>query len=143
MASPMAAGSAVLLQQHYKALNANQVMRSATLKGLIIHTADEAGNSTGPDYTFGWGLMNTPRAAEVISGANTSHRILQQSLNNGATYTFSFYNNGTLPLKATLCWTDPAGTPNAAVLNQTSPRLVRDLDVRIVRTADNLNYLLS
>jgi len=141
MASPMASGSAILLQQHYKALNANQVMRSATLKGLIIHTADEAGNSTGPDYTFGWGLMNTPRAAEVISGANTSHRILQQSLNNGATYTFSFYNNGTLPLKATLCWTDPAGTPNQAVLNQTSPRLVRDLDVRIIRSSDNTTFL--
>ena len=141
MASPMAAGSAVLLQQHYKALNANQVMRSATLKGLIIHTADEAGSSAGPDYTFGWGLMNTSRAAEVISGAGSAHRIQQLNLSNGATYTFSFYNNGTLPLKATLCWTDPAGTPNAAVLNQTSPRLVRDLDVRIVRTADNLNYL--
>jgi hypothetical protein len=141
MASPMAAGSAILLQQHYKALNANQVMRSATLKGLIIHTADEAGSSAGPDYTFGWGLMNTAKAAEVISAAQTSHRILQQSLSNGGTYTFSFYSDGTQPLKATLCWTDPAGTPNAAVLNQTSPRLVRDLDVRIIRSSDNTTFL--
>ena len=141
MASPMVSGSAVLLQQHYKALNANQVMRSATLKGMIIHTADEVGNSAGPDYTFGWGLMNTARAAEVISGANASHRILQPSLSNGGTYNFSFYNDGSLPLKATLCWTDPAGTPNAAVLNQTTPRLVRDLDVRIIRSSDNTSFL--
>lgn len=141
MASPMASGSAILLQQHYKALNANQVMRSATLKGLIIHTADEAGVGAGPDYKFGWGLMNTPRAAEVISGANTTHRILQQSLSNGGTYNFTFYNDGSLPLKATLCWTDPAGSPNSAVLNQTSPRLVRDLDVRIIRSSDNTSFL--
>ncbi|MBM3918965.1 MAG: hypothetical protein FJ344_05640 [Sphingomonadales bacterium] len=141
MASPMASGSAILLQQHYKALNSNQVMRSATLRGLIVHTADEVGPGAGPDYTFGWGLMNTARAAGVISEAASSHRILQQSLSNGATYTFSFYNDSTLPLKATLCWTDPAGTPNTAVLNQTSPRLVRDLDVRIVRSSDNSTFL--
>ncbi|MFM8493825.1 MAG: carboxypeptidase regulatory-like domain-containing protein, partial [Bacteroidota bacterium] len=91
--------------------------------------------------TFGWGLMNTALAAEVISGANASHRILQQSLSNGGTYNFSFYNDGSLPLKATLCWTDPAGTPNTAVLNQTSPRLVRDLDVRIIRSSDNASFL--
>ena len=34
-------------------------MRAATLKALAIHTADEAGGAPGPDYEFGWGLLNT------------------------------------------------------------------------------------
>ena len=32
--------------------------RAATLKGLVIHTADECGVADGPDYQFGWGLAN-------------------------------------------------------------------------------------
>lgn len=39
MSSPNAAGSAVLLQQHYNNLN-GAFMRSSTLRGLVLHTAD-------------------------------------------------------------------------------------------------------
>ena len=57
MASPNIAGSLVLLQQHYNNLN-NSFMKAATLKGLALHTADDAGFS-GPDAIFGWGLMDS------------------------------------------------------------------------------------
>ena len=33
-----------------------------------IHTADEAGPAEGPDYMFGWGLLNAQAAATLISG---------------------------------------------------------------------------
>ncbi|MFD2145132.1 hypothetical protein [Mucilaginibacter antarcticus] len=44
-------------------------MRAATLKGLACHTAIDGGNA-GPDYTYGWGLLNMPRATELITNNN-------------------------------------------------------------------------
>ncbi len=55
MATPNVTGSLLLLQEYYVQLHPGIFMRSATLKGLTIHTADEAGPNPGPDYQFGWG----------------------------------------------------------------------------------------
>ncbi len=85
MSCPSAAGSAGLLQQYYNDLSGS-FMLSATLKALIIHTADEAGPDPGPDYMFGWGLMNTETAAEAITNDGYSSLIMEDSLANGATF---------------------------------------------------------
>jgi PKD repeat protein len=129
MSTPSVAGSLILLQQHYKARN-NRYMRSATLKGLVIHTADEAGSNIGPDYTYGWGLMNTRRAADVIS--NSKIDILEQSLANRAKYIKNVAADGTTPLRITICWTDYEGIPTTAQLNPTQLMLRNDLDVRLI-----------
>lgn len=71
MASPNVCGSLGLLIQHYQGLHGGSSMRAATLKALVIHTADEAGPTDGPDYMFGWGLLNSNKAAEVISQDST------------------------------------------------------------------------
>ena len=42
------------------------------MKGLAIHTANEAGLYPGPDYKFGWGLLNMYDAATVLKNALTS-----------------------------------------------------------------------
>lgn len=34
---------------------------------MRIHTFDEVGDAHEPDYRFGWGLMNTLKAAEVMT----------------------------------------------------------------------------
>ncbi len=47
-------------------------MRSATVKGLILHTADEAGTTIGPDYSFGWGLINAQKSAMAIRDKNST-----------------------------------------------------------------------
>ena len=67
MASPGAAGSLFLLQELSQQIVPNKFMRSATIKGLAIHTANEAGLFPGPDYKFGWGLLNIGEAATVLS----------------------------------------------------------------------------
>ncbi len=67
MSSPSVAGSLLLLQEYYSQLHGGAFMRSATLKGLVIHTADEAGPGPGPDYQFGFGLVNMQKAAAVIT----------------------------------------------------------------------------
>ena len=75
MSAPNVTGSLLLLQEHYQGIyGAGNFMRAATLKALAIHTADEAGDADGPDYAFGWGLLNTKTAAQVISENGGDHR---------------------------------------------------------------------
>jgi hypothetical protein len=129
MATPNTTGSLGLLQQHYHNLH-GVYMLAATLKALVIQTADEAGNYPGPDYLFGWGLLNTAKAATLLSNTTTS-KVKELTLVNGTTYTLNFKANGTDPLRATICWTDPPGTPPSASLNPPTLMLVNDLDLRI------------
>jgi hypothetical protein len=65
MATPNALGTTVLLIEEYARLFPGGAMRSSTLKGLLIHTADDRGNP-GPDYKYGWGLINGKAAADLI-----------------------------------------------------------------------------
>ena len=70
MATPNAAGSAALIQQLY-ASTFGQRPRASLLKALLIHTADDLGNP-GPDYKFGWGLINVKAAADIILAQKAS-----------------------------------------------------------------------
>ncbi len=136
MASPAIAGMIMLLQQHYNNLNANY-MRSATVKGLILHTADEAGSDIGPDYSFGWGLANAEKAAIAISNRNLPSNgsiIDELNLAQGASYTRTVTANGSTPLQVSISWTDPASpNVNAGVTDPTTLYLVNDLDVKVTK----------
>lgn len=137
MASPSAAGSLFLLQEHWAALHPGTFMRSATLKALAIHTANEAGPAAGPDYQYGWGVLNIGNAARLISEANSSNRsdIREATLNSGQPVSFDVVASGNGELKVTLVWTDPKGTPHAASIDINTPKLVHDLDLRITRAS--------
>ena len=137
MATPNVAGTLALLQEHYMNLNGNP-MRSATLKGLVIHTADETGPAMGPDYMYGWGLVNGERAASVISARQVNDIVLQElQLKNGGSYQLELVSNGTEPLKASIVWTDPAGSVLSPSLDPTDRTLVNDLDLRISKGTSN------
>lgn len=139
MASPNVTGSLLLLQQLYAKQNLGQYMRSSTLKGLIIHAAKEAGPEPGPDYMNGWGLLDTEAAAKAIldGEAGKEYKIEELVLQNNETKSFKIKSDGQGPLKVTICWTDPAGTPAATSINPTKLMLVNDLDVRILDEAGN------
>lgn len=133
MAAPNATGSLFLLQELYHNRNAGRYLRSSTLKGLAIHTAKEAGLAPGPDYVYGWGLLDVKAAAEMIINENNSSRIIRESvLENEQVYEFDFISDGLSPIKATLAWTDPAGTSPSPSLNPANLMLVNDLDLRII-----------
>jgi hypothetical protein len=144
MASPGAAASLFLLQELSQQIVPNKFMRSATIKGLAIHTANEAGLFPGPDYKFGWGLLNIGEAATVLSNALTNKNssssvdlVYENFLEDKASYSVSVIASGNKPLKATLSWTDIKGTIQTS-LNDTTRRLVNDLDVKI--TKDSITY---
>ena len=142
MASPGAAGSLLLLQelsQRFMVNGAPKILKSATIKALAIHTANEAGLNPGPDYKFGWGLLNTSEAASVLNTALTNnnsatspHFVYENNLVNGASQSFNFIASGTRPVKATIVWTDVKGS-SSDLLNNTNPKLINDLDLKITQ----------
>jgi len=139
MATPATTGSSMLLQQYYSQLH-NVFMRSATLKGLLIHTADEAGNYPGPDYAYGWGLVDIAKAAAVITSDNSDQvqQIHESSLKQGTkdSESWTITASGKMPVSATICWTDPPAVP-VVILNSehnfkdVAQKLINDLDLRI------------
>ncbi|MDI1257291.1 MAG: S8 family peptidase [Flavobacterium sp.] len=140
MASPGITGTLLLLQQHYSNLHEGEFMRAATLKGLMTHTADEAGDYPGPDSKFGWGLINAEKAAVTITKAVAGQAVISELiLAQGGTYVQNVTVSGTEPLMATIAWTDKGGSPNNAVVDFTNPVLVNDLDIRVTK-GDNTYY---
>jgi hypothetical protein len=129
--APNVTGSLYLLQEYYAQKNSGNFIRAATLKGLACHTAIDAGN-VGPDYIYGWGLLNMAAAAQVITNNGITSQLKETSLAQGQLQTYSFVASGNGPLGVTISWTDPAGTPTAeGTINSRTPKLVNDLDLRI------------
>lgn len=132
MATPNIAGSLLLLQQHYRDLNNGQFMKAATLKALALGTASEAGLK-GPDYSYGWGLLNSLKAAVTLSTNNKYSLVQERTLNNGTQDSIQLKAVGNEPLKATIVWNDPAPVTNGEEtgLNDRTKTLVNDLDIKI------------
>ena len=131
MSSPNIAGSLILLQQHHNELYGSYMLNS-TLRGLVLHTADEAGTTPGPDYRFGWGLMNTEAAAAVISDLGTASDMLEKELMSGEVYTTSVQADGVNDLVVSIAWTDvPANLLPGGINDLDTPMLVNDLDLRV------------
>ncbi len=141
MATPNVSGSIGLLLQHQTNLSANIHIKSATIKGILIHTADEAGTNAGPDYKYGWGLLNTKNAAALMALNSTNgsnFNIRELSINQGDTIRIPIYTNGLQPLTATMVWTDRPSSTYTAYLNDTTHMLVNNLDVRLVSNTSQL-----
>ncbi|MEO7214777.1 S8 family serine peptidase [Mucilaginibacter sp.] len=144
MSAPSVTGSLYLLQEYYAQKNAGAFMRAATLKGLACHTAFDAGN-IGPDYIYGWGLLNMRTAAQAITDNGSKSLINENTLTQGQSKTFTVTASGSGPLAVSISWTDPQGIPNAeGTINSRVPKLVNDLDIRISDGAATFNpYVLT
>jgi len=86
-------------------------MRSATLRGLALHTADRINASgaiqtgIGPDYKQGWGVLNIEKAAAVLVNDNGAHLLSEQLLQQSGTFTTKIVAQGNESLVVTI-WLD-------------------------------------
>lgn len=138
MATPNVVGSVGLLLQYQKNLHGDTPLLASTLRGILIQTADDAGNP-GPDYSFGWGLLNTYHAASLLqqdSADGPGSHIHELLIDIGDTIRVTLYSDGVTPLKATLCWTDPEHDPLPPALNPPTITLVNDLDLRLIQQSN-------
>jgi subtilisin-like proprotein convertase family protein len=132
MSGPNVMGTLALLQQYYNQIN-GKFMRAATLKGLACHTADDAGRP-GPDANFGWGLLNAKVAANTITSNGLTAWISEEELSQNQTFSMNVQSVVGVPLIASIAWTDVPGVANTGVLNDSTPVLVNDLDIRVTQT---------
>jgi hypothetical protein len=147
MATPNASGSAVLLMEHYQGLfGSGEYMRASTLKGLIIHTADDLGRA-GPDYEFGWGLMNVKAGVHMLDRhyhAWPCTRIVEGFFdkNDGTDSWDIIIDDTSEAVKFTICWTDKKGTAKSSLDDRTSV-LVNDLDLRVTGPTGTVYFPFS
>ena len=129
MACPAVTGALSLLYERYKQLNAGANPTSALIKAVVCNTAEDLGNA-GPDYTFGFGMMNARRAVQAIE----SNHYFTNAIDNGNSkvQTITIPAN-TKRLKVMLYWTDMPAAPNAATV------LVNDLDLTVIEPSTLLH----
>ncbi len=123
MATPAVAGSIALMLQHYRAAyGVGGNFWPSTAKAILIHTATDRGN-LGPDYQWGYGLVNIRRAVDLI----TARGFYQRSLSQGDIDYYIFaVPTGTLTATVTIAWDDIEATFNA------TPTLINNLDLELV-----------
>ncbi|MEN2436669.1 S8/S53 family peptidase [Weeksellaceae bacterium A-14] len=141
-ATASVSASIALLQQYWKSINpVSNYLWSSSLRAIISHTANDKG-SLGPDYIYGWGLMDTERAARLIYNHTKSTLVKEANLQQGGEYRLyvvaSEFENQ--PLVATLAWTDPEGNIVNAIEDDPTPALVNDLDITILKKDNNGNF---
>ncbi|MFN0083220.1 MAG: S8 family serine peptidase [Ferruginibacter sp.] len=117
MAAPTATGTIGLLTERYKQLNGNANPSAALMKALMCNTAEDLGNP-GPDYTYGFGLLNGRRAVEALE----ANRYFFGNSNSSIPIIIPA---GARRLKVMLYWADVAAASNAATA------LVNDLDLTV------------
>ncbi|TVQ77774.1 MAG: hypothetical protein EA380_06970 [Phycisphaeraceae bacterium] len=120
MACPAATGAAALVMQDYAAqFPSEPLMSNSLLKTILIQTATDLG-TFGPNYQFGWGLINTPAAVEFVRNGS----FFEDEVGNSEVVQARLVvPPGQTELRITLAWDDAPGTPNAGVA------LVNDLDL--------------
>ncbi|HLU85755.1 MAG TPA: S8 family serine peptidase [Vicingaceae bacterium] len=139
MAAPAVTGVFTLWQGYHKDVF-NRYMTAASVRALMAHTARETGPAAGPDFMFGWGLIDAGKGKEIIDEANAETiTFVEEELLQGTGHTYEFAYDGSKPLIATAAWTDPAGTATTAT-DSTVKKLVNDIDIRIINTDTNTEY---
>ncbi|WP_268122484.1 S8 family serine peptidase [Roseivirga pacifica] len=132
MSAPNVTGSIMLIQQLYGKLTGGNFARSATLKALAFHTANDGG-TLGPDYAYGWGILNAKGMADLLMERNNVDKVVQEFvLLDGETFELEFEPAANTEVRATIVWTDLPGSPGPAnTVDGDKLMLINDLDMRI------------
>jgi hypothetical protein len=122
MSCPAVTGSLTLMYERYRQTHGGADPKSALVKAIACNTAEDLGNA-GPDFTFGFGMLNARRAVEAID----STRYFLNTIANAGSNTHNFVvPANTRRLKVMLYWNDAAAASNAAAT------LVNDLDMVLI-----------
>jgi hypothetical protein len=125
MSCPNVAGASGLLYQRYRQLFAGADPQSALVKLLMMNGATDL-DIPGPDFTYGFGLMNTGRSLRMMDSTWYFTNTINTTQEH--TYTFTVPAN-TAQAKVMLYWNDAPAAPLSATT------LVNDLDLTVTTPA--------
>ncbi|WP_430410979.1 S8 family serine peptidase [Kordia sp.] len=123
--APAIAGVSAQLYEAYAGLNGGAFPESALIKATLLNTANDYGN-VGPDFSFGWGIVNGLRAAMLIEDGRYLDATVAQGANNNHSITVPA---NTTQVRFMVYWSDTPAAPGA------SPALVNDLDLVVTDPA--------
>jgi hypothetical protein len=118
-AAPGIAGVSAQLYEAYGDINGGALPPSALIKATLLNTASDYGN-VGPDYKFGWGIVNGLRAAKLIEDDRYLTATVTQGTSNNHTINVPA---GTTQVRFMAYWSDVPAAPGASLA------LVNDLDL--------------
>ena len=123
MACPTVTGHLALLTQRYMQLHGGATPYNYFLKALIANTARDAGNP-GPDYKFGFGILDAEAAVTAIE--NSWHKLSELKRGDPEQVTTIKVPTGVKELRVMLCWNDPVAAKD--YVKGECP-LINDLDL--------------
>ena len=138
MSSPAVTGMAAILTEQWRRTYNGATPAPAQLKALLIAGTDDLGNP-GPDYTFGFGLVNAKTSVDLIrADEGSGGRIRTFSFAQGAEEVgqMTIVNEQTQNLRAVLVWADPA-LPFLGGDDIAAKALVNDIDLYVVDPSGN------
>jgi hypothetical protein len=123
MASPTVTGILALLYERYRQLHGGANPEASLIKVLTCNNADDLGNP-GPDYSFGFGMINGRAAVEAME----NNQYFTGLLSGGDSLLFSLPAQpaGNYQVKIMLYWPDQPGAAFA------QNALVNDLDLSVM-----------
>jgi hypothetical protein len=127
MAAPVVTGATALLNERYRQLHGTNP-KAALLKALMCNTAEDLGNA-GPDYTYGFGMLNARKAVEAMEA---NQYIISTTPNSSFPITVPA---GARRLKVMLYWADAPAAVAAATT------LVNDLDLTVTDNPVTVTHL--
>jgi len=130
MSAPVVTGTIALIIERYKEVFGTDPS-PAMVKALLINTASELG-AIGPDYRFGWGVLDARAAVDLIDDGDTY--LKSNSISDGeiVEYTVTVPSSAKV-LKVTISWTDSAGSPAA------DWALVNDIDLELIDPLEGIH----
>jgi hypothetical protein len=125
MAAPQAASGLAVLTQRYKQLNGGSQPRADLLKAVICNGAMDLGTK-GPDYSYGFGMMDIGRSLKILDNG----QYVSGVLGTGDSQTIKItVPAGMAQAKVLLYWNDVPASPMSA------RQLINDLDLFVTTPA--------
>lgn len=131
MAAPAVTGIAALLAEQWRRSHPGTNPTPEVLKALLIAGTDDLGNA-GPDYTFGFGLVNAKRSVDLI----VENRVQSFALEQSGTHEIRVAVDAPQHLRLVLNWPDPP-IPYLGGDDIAQKALVNDLDLQVIDPAGN------
>ncbi|MEM9822229.1 MAG: S8 family serine peptidase [Bacteroidota bacterium] len=120
-AAPGIAGITAQLHQAYRELNGGETADAALLKAVLMNSASDYGN-IGPDFRFGWGIVNAYRA--VLTLEEDRHFTGAVAPNETQTHSIEI-PEGVRQVKIMTYWREREANTNVA------KALINNLDTRV------------
>ena len=138
MSTAVAAGASTMARQFLRVNEGMVEPRSDLIRSVLINGADDLGTADIPNPFEGWGQINISNSLYPEYNGVQLDQLYDDSreLKPGHSFVYTIQAETNSRFDVTLVWNDPEGS---AVANQSSPKLLNDLDL-IVTSPSGLVY---